>query len=255
MMQRRVAFVALFALSCMSLVACSRDYVTGRPTFNLVSEEDEVKYGREYDRQVQDEYGTYDDEALVEYVDGIGQSLAAQSQRQNLAYTFRVLDSPVINAFALPGGYIYVTRGILVHLGSEDALAGVVGHEVAHVVARHSAKQMSRATVTSPLGKIPLVGGIISAPFDLMLLRYGRGQESQSDQLGVEYVTRLGYDAAQMSGFFDLLQRMDQGDGERVPTFLSTHPDPGDRSTKVRSMTEEWQGKIDYRPRNLDPDD
>ena len=252
-MSRTHAWIILAAV--VLLASCSRDYVTGRPTFNIVSEDSEVELGREYDQYLLAEHGTYDDESLAAYVERIGQELAATSHRTNIDYTFRVLDSPVVNAFALPGGYIYVTRGIIVHLDSEDALATVMGHEVGHVVARHSAKQMSRQAFTSPIGKLPLIGGILSAPFDLMLLSYGRGQENQSDELGVEYATELGYDASQMAGFFELLQRMNDKDGEAVPTFQSTHPDPGDRAQNVRELSAEMQEETNYKPRNLDADD
>ncbi|MCZ6765918.1 MAG: M48 family metalloprotease, partial [bacterium] len=137
--------VALSVLLLLVISSCARDYVTGKRTFSRYSEAAEIKMGVEADPQIVAEYGVYDDESLNAYIDGIGQKIAKVSHRSDLSYTFRVVDSPVINAFAVPGGYVYFTRGILAHFNSEDELAGVMGHEIGHIVARHSIEQMSKA--------------------------------------------------------------------------------------------------------------
>ena len=261
MKDKAVFFRLGIALSLMFLMtACSKSYVDGKPEFMMVSEADEIEMGREYDPIIVAQYGMYNDEELVAYIDQLGQSIAGVSQRANLDYTFRMLDTPVVNAFALPGGYVYVTRGILAFMNSEDEIAGVMGHEVGHVVGRHSAKQMSKSVVASGFGVLnvvsrvaPTAGALLQAPGQIVLLKYSRDQEEESDLLGVEYSTRLGYDAVQMAGFFEMLNKM--SDGERPPGFLSTHPDPGDRYERVSELTSEWQQKIDYKPRNLDPND
>ena len=247
---------------CLGLASsCTKDYVTGKQTFSVVSEDSELEMGAEYDPVLVAEFGLYDDQALADYIDHLGQSLAAVSHRTNLDYTFRLLDTPVLNAFAVPGGYVYVTRGILAYMNSEDELAGVMGHEVGHVAARHSAKQMSKGVVASGFGLftaisrvLPRVGSILLMPGELLLLKYSRSDEIQADRLGVEYATKLGYNARDMSNFFQTLDRMAAGE-EQTPGFLSTHPNPGDRYTKVNELTTEWQEKIDYQPLNLDPDD
>jgi predicted Zn-dependent protease len=251
----RAASVVLL-VSTLALVSCTTDYVTGKKTFSLFSESQEVAMGREADPEIVAEYGLYDNPELSEYVSSIGQGLAAKSQRSNLAYTFRVLDSPVVNAFALPGGFVYVTRGILAHFNSEDQLAGVVGHEIGHVVARHSAEQMSRQQLAGlGLG----LGAMLSDTFreyaevvgfgaQLMLLKYSRAQESESDMLGVEYSTKVGYDADEMAAFFRTLRRMGEESGGGLPSFLSTHPDPGDRESRVHSLAAEWRQKLDFQP-------
>ena len=123
----------VITLSAVILVsACSKSYVTGKREFMVVSEADEIEMGQEYDPQVVAQFGLYDDTELAAYINDLGQSIARISHRSNLDYTFRLLDSPVVNAFAVPGGYVYITRGILSYMNSEDEFVGVMGHEVAH---------------------------------------------------------------------------------------------------------------------------
>jgi len=219
-MEHKTTFFRLvIALSLVIIMtACSKSYVDGKHEFMVVSEADEIEMGREYDPIVVAQYGLYEDEELAAYIDQLGQSIAGVSQRTNLDYTFRLLNTPMVNAFALPGGYLYVTRGILAYMNSEDEIAGVMGHEVGHVVGRHSAKQMSRSVVSSGFGVFtavgriaPTAGALLQAPGQIVLLKYSRDQEEQSDLLGVEYSTRLGYDAVQMAGFFESLQSADGG--------------------------------------------
>src|SRR5690606_22400229 len=180
--------------------------------------------------------------------------MAAIPQRSDLPYPFKIVDSPVVTAFAVPGGYIDFTRGIMAHFNNEAEFAGVLGHEIGHVTARHSAKQYSNAM----LGQIGLVAGAILSPefaqfadvastgLQLLFLKFGRDAESQSDKLGVEYSTKIGYDAAEMAGFFHTLERLQKNSGgEAVPTFLSTHPDPADREQKVAKLADKWQRKTD----------
>lgn len=215
--------------------------------------------GKEADPEIVAEYGLYDDTDLATLVNEIGQSLAKTSQRPQLAYTFRLVDSPIVNAFALPGGYVYMTRGILAHFNSQDELAGVLGHEIGHVVARHGAEQMSRQQLAGlGLG----VGALVSEHFaryaqyagaglNLLLLSYSRDQESESDMLGVEYSTKVGYNAHRMAEFFGTLKRMSAQGGQSLPGFLSTHPDPGDREVRVDALADEWQKKVVYQPRGV----
>lgn len=256
---RRFLWAAAILLS-VTTIDCTTDYVTGKRTFSLVSESQEVELGREADPQIVAEYGLYDDRDLQTYVNDIGQAIAKVSHRSNLEYTIRVVDSPVVNAFALPGGYVYITRGILAHFNSEDELAGVLGHEIGHVVARHSAEQMSRAQLAGiglQLGSVvsetfARYAGIAGAGVSLMFLRFSRDQESESDMLGVEYSTKLGYDANHMADFFKTLKAMQEQSGQSLPGFLSTHPDPGDREVKVHALADEWQGKVPYQPLGKD---
>jgi predicted Zn-dependent protease len=222
--------------------ACATNPATGERQISLVGEEQEIAMGREADAAISAQLGLYPDEALQQYVHRIGTRLAAVSERPHLPWTFRVVDDPTVNAFALPGGFIYVTRGIMAYLGSEAQLASVLGHEIGHVTARHSVEQMSRAQ----LAQIGLAVGTIIRPdlanvFDLagsglglLFLKYGRDDERQSDDLGVRYMTRANYDPREAPLVFDLLDRVSQEEGAgRVPEWLSTHPDPGNRRDRL----------------------
>jgi predicted Zn-dependent protease len=242
----------------LSISSCTTDYVTGKRTFSLVSESQEIAMGKEADPMIVAEYGQYNDNEMSAYINQLGQSLTKVSQRPQLTYTFRVLDNAIVNAFALPGGYVYVTRGILAHFNSEDELVGVLGHEIGHVVARHGAEQMSR-TQLAGLGlglgslfseKFAQFADLAGAGLGMLFLKFSRGQESESDMLGVEYSTKLGYDAHEMAGFFQTLKNMRDESGQSLPSFLSTHPDPGDREEKVHELTREWQAKVPYQPLN-----
>ncbi len=263
MYRRSLALLLLAGVAVLASVSCTKDYVTGKSTFNLMSESSEVALGKEADPQIVAEYGLYDDANLTAYVDGIGQSIARVSQRPNLQYTFRVVDSPIVNAFALPGGYVYFTRGILAHFNSEAELAGVMGHEIGHVVARHGAEQQSKAQLAQlglGLGNIlsedfRRISGAAELGLSLIFLKFSRSQESESDLLGVEYSTKLGYDAREMAGFFRTIARLSDDGGGRMPVFLSTHPDPGQRETRVAQLAAEWQAKIPFTPKTLDRKD
>ena len=238
-----------FLLVLTLLAACVRNPVTGKKQLSLVSEAQEIQMGKAYDPQVVAQYGVYDDAELQAFINEKGQAMAAVSHRPNLNYEFKVVDSPVVNAFAVPGGYIYFTRGIMAHFSSEAEFAGVLGHEIGHVTARHSAQQRTKQT----LGQIGMIGGMIAVPelaqqsqalsqaLGLAFLKFGRDDERQSDKLGVEYSTQIGYDAKQMSKFFGTLAAMRGEAGADMPNFTSTHPNPGERKAKVMQMAKAAQ--------------
>ena len=220
-----------------------------------MSEAQEIALGRESDTQIRAEMGVYDDPDLQRYIADIGMRLAKVSERPNLPWQFTVVDQPAINAFALPGGFIYITRGILPFLADEAELAGVLGHEVGHVTARHSVRQYTRALG----GQLALgaLGAFVPAarPFGqateqalgLMFLKYGRDDERQSDQLGTRYEASVGWDPAGVPGMLATLGRLSEADGERkgVPNFLSTHPDPLSRVTEIRPTVDRLRGGRD----------
>jgi predicted Zn-dependent protease len=229
-------------------MACATNPVTGRREFTLMSESQEIALGRDSDAQIKAEMGVYDDPELQKYVSGIGMRLARLSERPNLPWQFTVVDQPAINAFALPGGFIYVTRGILPFLADEGELSGVLGHEIGHVTARHSVRQYSRA-LGGQLG-LGALGVFVPAsrPFSqasetalgLMFLKYGREDEMQSDQLGARYAASAGWDPAGVPGMLSTLGRLDEAAGDRkgVPNFLSTHPEPLSRVAEVQPAVE-----------------
>lgn len=243
----------LLLLSFLLLgTACKVNPVTGKKDFLVMGTEREKALGASYDPQVEASMGFYDDAKLQRFIDEKGQQMARISHRPNLGFQFKIVDSPVVNAFAVPGGYVYFTRGIMAHFNNEAEFAGVLGHEIGHVTARHSAKQMRNQT----LSQVGLIAGAIAFPrqfgqfgemaqqgLGLLLLKNGRDDESQSDKLGVQYSTKVGYDAVEMANFFRTIDRISAGSGQEIPTFLSTHPDPLDREEKVKQMARKRQAK------------
>jgi predicted Zn-dependent protease len=243
----------MLALTFLCAVSCAVNPVTGERQLMLLSDADEAKLGSQTDVQIEQQYGVYEDSRLNSYVDDLGQRMTRLSHRPNLQYRFKVLDSPVVNAFAVPGGYVYFTRGILAYLNSEAELAGVMGHELGHITARHSAQQYSRAQVAQiGLGLGMLLsetlqkfGGAAQFGVQMLFMRFSRDNERQADDLGVEYSSKAGYDATHMARFFETLERMNPGaDKSGLPGWFSTHPNPEDRIGAVRRKSMEWQGKL-----------
>jgi predicted Zn-dependent protease len=228
--------VLLPCLLAALLSACATNPVTGQRQVSLMSEGDEIALGKQMDAQVRQEMGVYDDAEWQQYVSDMGRRLATQSHRPNLPWTFAVVDTPTVNAFALPGGYIYVTRGLLAHLGSEAELAGVLGHEIGHVTARHAAQSYTRST-TAQLGlalgsiffpEIRPYGQLAGTGLSLLFLKHGRDAEIEADELGAKYAFQTGWDPAGIAGMLQTLSRLDEVSADRrgVPNFLSTHPEP-----------------------------
>lgn len=237
--------------------------VSGSKRAYAYSWEQEVQIGEEVDQEISAQYGLYDDPQLEDYVTQLGETLLAEShmRREDTAeqfreteFTFRVLNSPVVNAFALPGGYVYVTRGLLAHLNNEAQLAVVVGHEIGHVAARHA----SQRALQQNIGQVAVIGGSIlgqellglpaenllnlsSQAAQLLFLSYSREHERESDKLGVEYSALTGYTAAEGAEFFTSLKRISEKEGQSIPSLLSSHPDPGEREKNIPEMAEEWR--------------
>jgi predicted Zn-dependent protease len=228
-------------------LACAVNPATGGREFSLISEQQEIQMGREADQQLSVSLGLVDDAELQAYVSDLGRRLAAVSERPDLPWSFRVVDDPTVNAFALPGGFIYVTRGILANFDSEAELAGVLGHEIGHVTARHSATQMSRQQLQQIGLGVGMVfsetvrnyGGLVGAGLQVMNLRYSRGDESQSDELGLRYISRLEYDADAMVGVFQMLAQVGGGGEGRIPEWQLTHPYPENREATMRRLIAE----------------
>lgn len=259
--QTTVCLTALLFCSA----GCVREVspVTGEKRFYAYSWQQEQQLGRDADQQMLQQFGEYEDPALRDYVDAVGQRVLEASdlrkpgspeQYRTVPFQFRVIDSPVVNAFALPGGYVYVTRGLLSHLQNEAQLAVVLGHEIAHVAARHASRQALKAQA----GQLGLIAGVIigqqvlddpqapgqilnlgGALFQLLLTRYSRDAERESDHLGVQYAAREGYDAAEGAEFFRSLQRISEQQGAILPSWQSTHPDPGEREQAILRLARE----------------
>ena len=243
------AIRSVLSLSLLALVAagCAVNPVTGKRELSLVSPQQELAIGREGYKAVAAEYGLYADPALQAYVDGVGQKVAKASHQPNLAWHFTVLDDPVVNAFAMPGGYIYVTRGILAHLNSEAQLAGVLGHEIGHVTYRHSASQLTQQQLYGlGLGVASIASKTVARYSDLaqqglslLFLKYSRDDEREADELAVKYATAAGYDPREIPTTYVMLQRLGDQSGQRLPSFFSTHPDPGDRVNTTAALAQQ----------------
>lgn len=250
---RRVAALIYIWFGLLALAAglgmsgCAANLATGERHLNLYGESQEIAMGQQADTQVVASLGLYPSAALQRYVQELGARLAKTSERPDLPWTFRVIDDPTVNAFALPGGFIYVTRGLMTYLENEAELSGVIGHEIGHVTAQHTVHSMS----TQELTQLGVTAGMIIKPelqryaqylnagLGLLYLKFSRDDESQADQLGFRYMVRAGNDPRQMIRVFDMLNRVSlAGGGGRLPEWLETHPNPENRS-------ENFQKEID----------
>jgi predicted Zn-dependent protease len=257
---RGLALLRLVVALLLVLVGagCARNPVSGWPEFTLVSVEQEKKLGEEEAKKVEEQMGVLEDATLTAYLEALGQRLAKESPRQDVTHRFRIVDTVEPNAFALPGGPVYVSRGLLALVNAEDELAGVVGHEIGHVAARHSVQTISRqgpvavlfGVVSGVTGLIvPAVGDIIGGIGDftqgVVFAPYGRGQETEADRVGQEIAARAGYDPAGLSAFLTTLGRevdlLTKGKTSR-PSFFDTHPTTPDRvartSAHARDLTQ-----------------
>jgi predicted Zn-dependent protease len=242
-LRRAGASFALFA----GLVAsgCALNPATGRNQIMLISESQEIAMGREYDPQIVASIGLVPDSAWQRYIHQIGAPLAAVGERPGLPWTFRVVDDPGVNAFAVPGGFIYVTRGLLAHLDSEAQLASVVGHEIGHVTARHSVSQMSNQQLAGlglVLGSVVSSGfaryaGLANSAMGVLFLKYSRDDERQADNLGLRYLLRTDWDPREMPVVFEMLEQVSASrGGGGVPNWLATHPTPDDRRENIEGQ-------------------
>ncbi|MEO8441165.1 MAG: M48 family metalloprotease [Betaproteobacteria bacterium] len=251
----RLRIHVLFTLLPLTLLLadCAQNPVSGHANFVTMSESQEIQVGRQEDVKVRQEYGVFDDKPLQNYVNEVGQRLGKASHRPQLQYSYTVVDSPEINAFALPGGYIYVTRGILAYLNSEAELAAVLGHETGHVTARHSVQQMSAATAASvgatllgifvPALRNQAGDTAINFLGTALLSGYGREHELEADKLGAEYLYRTGYDPQAMIKVIGVLKNQELFDAEvaksegREPRsyhgVFASHPDADKRLQEV----------------------
>lgn len=265
-------FFSLGVLAAALLAGCGTTVVnpvTGQAERTVMGEEAELAEGAKGHQEVLKEYGVYDNAALQAYVNALGQKLAAQSHRTGLQWHFTVLDSPVINAFALPGGYVYVTRGIMAYMESEADLAGVIGHEIGHVTARHGAQRATSQQnaglgvfAASVLGAVlesqglagagDLAGQLSQTVAAGYVASYGREQELQADGLGAEYLARTQYDPHNMVDVIRVLQDQErfaadqaQAEGKPAPArgnWLASHPSNDRRLDNMTNLATQYQG-------------
>lgn len=251
-MSRHLA-LALAPALYLGLASCATNPVTGGQDFVLVSEAQELRIGRQADAQVKQRYALYDAHGMQTYVEGIGQRLAKASHRPGISYRFVVIDTADVNAFALPGGYVYISRGILPYLNSEAELAGVIGHEIGHVTARHSVQRLSAAQgaqivvavaqIFVPAIRTQAGGLAVDVLGSALLSGYGRDQELQADQLGATYLARTGYDPGAMRRALEVLKNQELFDAEiakqenreprRYHGLFASHPENDRRLQEI----------------------
>lgn len=271
--RHKISLVILAAVAVgVSGCVTEQSPVTGERRSYGYSWQQELELGAQADKQLVEDMGLYEHPELQAYVEQVGRRVLEKSdmrgpetpeEYRDTPFHFRVLNSPVVNAFAVPGGYIYITRGLLTHTQNEAQLALVLGHEIAHVAARHSSRQALRAQA----GQIGLIAGAIlgqqvlgadgtrdiastvldlgGSAFQLLMFRYSREAERESDELGVRYAGGAGYATAEGSHFFRSLERISESEGRALPSWASTHPDPGDRAVRVRELSEPWAAQSD----------
>jgi len=239
----------------IAVSGCAINPATGKNQVMLVTEEQEIAMGREADAAVVTSIGLYPDPVWQRYIQQFGVRLAATSERPGLPWTFRVVDDAAVNAFAIPGGFVYVTRGLLAHLTSEAELAAVVGHEIGHVTARHTAAQMSQQQLVG-LGlavgsmaneQVAKYAATANQALGVLYLKFSRDNESEADQLGLRYLRRADYDPRHMPAVFHMLDRISAAaGGSRLPNWLETHPTPANRiaaiNAEIAALPQDFSG-------------
>lgn len=241
-----VAFICAAALAG----GCATNPATGQTQLSFIGTEEEIALGQQEAKKVEQSIGLYDDDRVKAYVNELAVPMARASERPQLPWTFEVVDDASVNAFALPGGPIYVTRGMLAYVNSSAELATVLGHEIGHVTARHSVNQLSKATLAQlglGLGgalseTVARFGSVLGAGLQVLLLKYSRDAEREADTLGFRYALEQGWDVREMETLFETLRRVSEaGGGGSLPDWLSTHPDPEERARTV----EQRLGQVD----------
>lgn len=223
--------------------------------FNLVSDSQELAMGQQFSTEIEQELKLYDDPEVVRYINDLGQRLAAVSRRPNLTYQIKVVDTDDVNAFAVPGGYLYVNRGLISHAENESELAGVMGHEVGHIVGRHGSKQISKQYGLQFITAVLIGGGDpgltrqIAAQFagiggTLGLLKYGREAEREADTFAVQEMYDAGIDPVGMATFFEKLVALHGAPPSGFQALFSTHPNPQERVDNARELISRLKVKI-----------
>jgi predicted Zn-dependent protease len=236
-------------LVTVATVACATNPVSGKSELSLVSESQEISIGKQEAQNVVRSIGEFNNPAAQALVRQIGMRMAKASERPDLPWEFHLLDDETVNAFALPGGFIFITRGIMTYMNDEAELASVIGHEIGHVTAKHSVSQMSKAQ----LGQLGLLAGMVVSPtvrdmgaelqqgMQLLFLKFGRDDETEADLLGFRYMMKDGYDVRAAGDMFETLDRISGDAGQRLPEWASTHPDPDNRVKRAEQRADSVQ--------------
>jgi predicted Zn-dependent protease len=267
-MPRRPLTVLAVLYAALAVTGCATNPATGKQDIVLMSESDELKVGQQEHAKIMQQYARYDDEALQDYVNQIGQRIVAASHRPQVQFTFTVLDSDEINAFAIPG-YVYITRGIMAYLNSEAELTAVLGHEIGHVTARHMVRQQTGAmatgvgsTILGVLTQSADIANVANVAGSALVSGYGRDMELEADGLGAQYLVRLGYDPSAMIDVVRLLKNQEsfeiqqaRAEGRQPRVYhgvFASHPDNDTRLQEVVKAASKSGGQANYRPPGRD---
>ncbi len=248
----------LFCVSVLLLSACSTNPVTGKKDFVTMTEAQEIDLGNNYHQEIIKQYPLYDNPRLQAYINDVGQRLASKSHRSHLDFKFYLVDSPEVNAFAVPGGHVYITRGIMSYMQDEAQLAGVIGHEIGHVTARHSVRQNAQSQLTGLLTAAVAIGTGSREAAQLsntlggaLVSGYGREHELESDRLGAEYLARSGYDSKKMIEVVGILKDQElaskaraKAEGKQPQSYhglFATHPKNDTRLKQVVAAAEQYE--------------
>lgn len=250
---KELGVTALVILFCLILSGCATEYniVTGQQESYFYTTEREVQIGQSISKQVEKEMKLAEDPLLAQRVKQLGDKIVSVCDRKDIDYHFKVLEEEEVNAFALPGGFIYINKGLIEKTVSDDELAGVIAHEIGHVVARHSIKKLQAITGYSILriltSQIPNTGGqagnAADYAFTEILLGYGRDDELLADQLGTRYLLAAGFNPRGMISFLEKLQEVHRRKPAQPKTYFKTHPYVPDR---IRTVKTELGEKIDF---------
>ncbi len=257
--KKYISFYPLLLFLLIFISACTTNPVTGERELVLISEDEELSIGiKNYPVTTQMNNGLFKDEELQKYVNSVGKRLGSVSHRQNLPYEFNVVNSSDYNAFCLPGGKISITRGLLINLENEDQLAGILGHEIGHATARHSAKQLSRTALTQAIlvsleavlaakdvknRELYSLGSNFGAY--LMLMKYSRDQESQSDSLGLNYMAKAGHNPTGLKQSMEILQKAHKKEPSKLENLFMTHPLTTERINTINSeLNSTYKGAV-----------
>ena len=246
---KRIVVLLVIIFFGLSISSCVTNPVTGQKELDLIPPSQEILMGKKEYKSVLSQFDIYRYKDLNSYIEKIGEKLVPYVQDKNVKYTFTLLDSPDVNAFSTPGGYVYITRGILAYLNNEAQLACVLGHEMGHINAHHVATLLTKqmifnmglAIAYAKSKRFRKFAPLVGIAGNLLFLSFSRSDEYQADYLGVEYATLAGYDATQMAYFFDELERIEVSENAVLPEFLSTHPSPPHRRERVIQLARKWQ--------------
>ncbi|MBI2877862.1 MAG: M48 family metalloprotease [Candidatus Tectomicrobia bacterium] len=239
---RRAFYRFLWPLVLLGVMACG---------LNLVSQDKEVELGKQVAKEVENQLPVLIDPEITEYIDSIGQKLARLSRRADLTYHIRVIDTEEINAFALPGGYLYVNRGLIEAASTESELAGVMGHEIAHITERHSTKQYTQAQlyqIAATIGAAVTGAGTLGVEAAglggaLLFRKFSRMDEAEADYYGLQYMSQAGYDPQGMVTFFEKLLRLQDNKLSTLQTLFSTHPPTEERVQEIKAQIKKLDPK------------